>query len=58
MTSRRRSSYDRRRDQRLMLAGFRVARPPWQQVTQEPSTVEKTVRALIDQASINPRRIA
>jgi very-short-patch-repair endonuclease len=57
-TTRQAFEHDRKRDQQLMLAGFRVVRFPWQQVTQEPSTVEKTVRALIDQASINPRRIA
>jgi very-short-patch-repair endonuclease len=50
--------HDRRRDQRLMLAGYRVVRFPWQQVIYEPTTVEATVRALIGQASISPRRIA
>ena len=41
-----------------MLAGYRVVRFPWQQVMHEPSTVENTVRALLAQASISPRRIA
>jgi predicted transcriptional regulator of viral defense system len=48
---------DRRRDQRLMLAGFRVVRFPWQQVFDEPRTVEATVRELL-YASMRPRRIA
>ncbi|MEY2442753.1 MAG: hypothetical protein QOJ46_2179 [bacterium] len=48
---------DRVRDQRLMLAGFRVVRFPWQQVFDEPRTVEATVRELL-YASISPRRIA
>ena len=49
--------HDRRRDQRLMLAGFRVVRFPWQQVFDEPASVEATVRELL-YASIRPRRIA
>ena len=49
--------HDRRRDQRLMLAGFRVVRFPWQQVFDEPASVETTVRDLL-YASIRPRRIA
>jgi hypothetical protein len=48
---------DRRRDQRLMVAGFRVVRFPWQQVFDEPHTVEATVRELL-YASMSPRRIA
>ncbi len=48
---------DRRRDQRLMVAGYRVVRFPWQQVFAEPDTVEATLRALL-YASIRPRRIA
>ena len=57
-TTNRAFEHDRKRDQRLMLAGFRVVRFPWQQVMYEPSTVEHTVRALLSQASISPRRIA
>jgi very-short-patch-repair endonuclease len=49
--------HDRRRDQRLMLAGFRVVRFPWQQVFYEAETVEATVRELL-YASMSPRRIA
>jgi hypothetical protein len=48
---------DRVRDQRLMLAGFRVVRFPWQQVFDEPETVAATVRELL-YASMSPRRIA
>jgi very-short-patch-repair endonuclease len=49
--------HDRVRDQRLMVAGFRVVRFPWQQVFDEPRTVEATVRELL-YASMSPRRIA
>jgi len=38
---------DRRRDQRLMLAGFRVVRFTWFQVTREPVTVAETIGALL-----------
>jgi predicted transcriptional regulator of viral defense system len=55
--TRRAFEADRRRDQRLMLAGFRVVRFPWQQVVDEPETVAATVRDLL-YASISPRRIA
>ena len=56
-TTSRAFEHDRRRDQRLMLAGFRVVRFPWQQVFDEPRSVEATVRELL-YASISPRRIA
>jgi len=48
--------HDRKRDQRLMLAGFRVVRFPWQQVMHEPSTVESTVRALLSQLASDGSR--
>jgi very-short-patch-repair endonuclease len=41
----------RRRDQRLMLAGYRVVRFPWQQVFDDPGEVAATLRTLIAQAA-------
>lgn len=41
---------DRRRDQRLMLAGWRVVRFTWLQVTRESECVADTLRALLAQA--------
>ena len=38
---------DRRRDQSLVLAGYRVVRFTWRQVTDEPALVAATVRALL-----------
>ncbi len=38
---------DRRRDQSLMLAGYRVVRFTWRQVADEPEAVAATVRALL-----------
>lgn len=38
---------DRRRDQRLMLAGFRVVRFTWRQVTGQPATVAETIGGLL-----------
>lgn len=38
---------DRRRDQRLMLAGWRVVRFTWREVVGEPGVVAETVRALL-----------
>ena len=38
---------DRRRDQSLMLAGYRVVRFTWRQVAQEPEAVAATVRTLL-----------
>jgi very-short-patch-repair endonuclease len=48
---------DRRRDQRLMLLGYRVVRFTRRQVVDDPDMVEATVREL-RYASIKPRRIA
>ena len=39
---------DRRRDQRLMLLGWRVVRFTWQQVTFEPAYVAKTLHGLLE----------
>lgn len=38
---------DRRRDQRLLAAGFRVARFTWRQVIEEPAGVAATLRAVL-----------
>jgi very-short-patch-repair endonuclease len=38
---------DRRRDASLTVAGFRVVRFTWRQVTREPSAVARTLRALL-----------
>jgi very-short-patch-repair endonuclease len=56
-TTRHAFEHDRLRDQRLMLAGFRVVRFTHAQVFDDPRHVERTVRGLL-YASINPRRIA
>jgi very-short-patch-repair endonuclease len=37
---------DRRRDAALQLAGFRVVRFTWRQVTEEPGAISATLRAL------------
>jgi very-short-patch-repair endonuclease len=50
-TTRRAFVHDRRRDQRLMLAGYSVVRFPWQQVFDEPGSVEATLRELLRQAA-------
>ena len=43
---------DRKRDQRLMLAGWRVVRFTWRQITREPERVAATLRALLAQADL------
>jgi hypothetical protein len=43
------SARDLRRDQQLMLDGWRVARFDWWQVTKEPSDVSRVVRGLLAQ---------
>jgi predicted transcriptional regulator of viral defense system len=45
-TTRRAFEHDRRRDQRLMLAGWQVVRFAWQQVVHDPATVTATIGAL------------
>jgi len=47
--TRRAFEHDRRRDQQLMLAGFRVVRFTWRQVEREPRAVATTMRALVAQ---------
>ena len=46
-TTRRAFEHDRRRDQRLLLAGYRVARFTWRQVTAESADTIATMRALV-----------
>jgi very-short-patch-repair endonuclease len=50
-TTRLAFEHDRRRDQRLMLAGYRVVRFTWRQVTEDPATTLDTLRALLAQRS-------
>jgi len=49
--TRRAFEHDRRRDQQLMLAGFRVVRFTWRQVEREPRAVATAMRALLAQAA-------
>jgi very-short-patch-repair endonuclease len=49
-TTRHAFVHDRLRDQRLMLAGWRVVRFPWQQVFDEPGSVALTLHELLRQA--------
>lgn len=48
--TRRAFDRDRRRDQRLMLAGFRVVRFPERQIVDDPAAVASTMLALLRQA--------
>jgi very-short-patch-repair endonuclease len=48
--------HDRRREQRLQLAGWRVSRCTWEQVEYEPKRLADTIRGLLAQP--NPRRWA
>ena len=53
-TTRRAFHSDRRRDQRLMLLGWRIVRFTWQQVMYEPTYVAATLRGLLGrQASLS-----
>lgn len=47
---------DRRREQRLQLAGWRVSRCTWEQVENESRRLAETIRGLLEQQ--NPRRRA
>lgn len=40
---------DRKREQRLMLAGWQVARCTWEQVEREPRQLAETISRLLDQ---------
>jgi predicted transcriptional regulator of viral defense system len=46
---------DRKREQRLMLAGWQVARCTWEQVEHEPLALAKTIRTLLAQSSAGRR---
>ena len=46
-TTRRAFEHDRRRDQQLMLAGYRVVRFPRRQVYEDPASVDATLRGLL-----------
>jgi very-short-patch-repair endonuclease len=46
--------HDRKREQRLMRAGWRVARCTWEQVEYEPRHLAETIRALLRQPSLPP----
>lgn len=48
--------HDRRREQRLQLAGWRVSRCTWEQVEREPRRLAETISGLLAQK--NPRRRA
>jgi very-short-patch-repair endonuclease len=48
--------HDRRREQRLLLAGWRVARCTWEQIDREPRNLAETIRGLLAQPI--PRRRA
>ena len=41
---------DRKREQRLQLAGWRVSRCTWEQIEREPRNLAETVRGLLRQA--------
>ena len=49
--TRRAFESDRRRDQRLMLAGYRVVRFSWRQVIDDPREVAATLRGLLRRAA-------
>jgi predicted transcriptional regulator of viral defense system len=46
--TRRAFETDRRRDQRLMLAGYRVVRCTWRQLTEQPQGLVATISSLLD----------
>ena len=54
-TTRRAFNADRRRDQRLVLLGWRVVRFTWQQVMSEPDYVAATLRGLLALRNIHIR---
>jgi Protein of unknown function (DUF559) len=45
---------DRRREQRLQLAGWRVSRCTWEQIEREPRALAETIRALLTQPNLLP----
>jgi predicted transcriptional regulator of viral defense system len=46
---------DRRREQRLQLAGWRVSRCTWEQIEREPRALAETVRGLLTQPNLRRR---
>lgn len=50
-TTRHAFEHDRKRDQRLAVAGWRVVRFPWMQVFDDPRSVEATLRGLLLRAA-------
>ena len=46
--------YDREREQRLQLAGWRVSRCTWEQIEREPRRLAKTIRGLLIQPNQLP----
>jgi predicted transcriptional regulator of viral defense system len=44
---------DRRRDQRLMLAGWQVLRCTWHQVSSEPAELARTIRTLLSRTPVD-----
>jgi len=51
-TTRQAFERDRERDQRLTVAGWRVVRFTWRQITREPDRVVQTLRALLAHTDI------
>jgi very-short-patch-repair endonuclease len=47
--------HDRRREQRLQLAGWRVSRCTWEQVEREPRRLAETIRGLLAQSTPSRR---
>jgi very-short-patch-repair endonuclease len=45
---------DRRREQRLQLAGWRVSRCTWEQIERAPKTLARTIRGLLSQSQHPP----
>jgi very-short-patch-repair endonuclease len=45
---------DRRREQRLQLAGWRVSRCTWEQIEREPRTLAETIRGLLTPPNLPP----
>ncbi|HET8863893.1 MAG TPA: type IV toxin-antitoxin system AbiEi family antitoxin domain-containing protein, partial [Solirubrobacterales bacterium] len=45
---------DRRREQRLQLAGWRVSRCTWEQIEREPTVLAQTIRGLLSQSQQSP----
>ena len=46
---------DRKREQRLQLAGWRVSRCTWEQIEREPRNLAETIRGLLIQPNFPPK---